>query len=366
MSEYQYVHFIAVDRLLTDKELEFMHEQSSRAEITRREFSNEYHFGDFHGKTEVMLRRGYDVHLHFANYGIRKIMLRFPNGLPFDDKLFRQYLPEDGVEWIKDKQGPAGILSIQPDGDGASYDYLNDTDEITEALVQVRESMILGDLRPLYIAWLVCSFDDESTVPPVPAGLADRTPAIDELCRFYELSPFLLDAAGEVAGNAPAKQDTTTVKTWLAAKSPSELSKMVEEILVGDATAVKSKWLVQVRESTPQTSWPVVPSSRTLGYLIVRESELQQASSKQEAINKARKIAKKLKSIADDPSGTEEKIVKLVAAGGRVGLEEAAVLFDDLAKAVGQVQAKALSARLLKSHNSVLGLKATLKRHGYL
>ena len=77
-------------------------------------------------------------------------------------------------------------------------------------------------------------------------------------------------------------------------------------------------------------------------------------------------MAKKLKSIADDPSGTEEKIVKLVAAGGREKLEDAAQLLDDFSKAVGSSEAKAVSTRLLKSHNSVLGLKATLKRHGYL
>ena len=77
-------------------------------------------------------------------------------------------------------------------------------------------------------------------------------------------------------------------------------------------------------------------------------------------------MAKKLKSIADDPSGTEEKIVKLVAAGGREKLEDAAQLLDDFAKAIGSSQAKALSTRLLTTHKSVVGLKATLKRHGYL
>jgi len=35
MSEYQYVAFRAIDRPLTDKELEFAESQSSRAEITR-------------------------------------------------------------------------------------------------------------------------------------------------------------------------------------------------------------------------------------------------------------------------------------------------------------------------------------------
>ena len=49
MSEYQYIHFMALDKPLNDKQLEFMGRQSSRAEITQWEFTNEYHFGDFHG-----------------------------------------------------------------------------------------------------------------------------------------------------------------------------------------------------------------------------------------------------------------------------------------------------------------------------
>lgn len=49
MSEYQFVHFLAIDRPLNDEQLDFMQRQSSRAEITRWSFTNEYHYGDFHG-----------------------------------------------------------------------------------------------------------------------------------------------------------------------------------------------------------------------------------------------------------------------------------------------------------------------------
>ena len=52
MSEYQFVHFLAIDRPLDDEQLEFMEKQSSRAEITRREFTNEYHYGEFRGNAQ--------------------------------------------------------------------------------------------------------------------------------------------------------------------------------------------------------------------------------------------------------------------------------------------------------------------------
>src|SRR5437016_10919917 len=82
MSEYQCIGFRAIDGPVSEKNLEFMRRQSSRAEITPWSFDNEYHYGDFGGDAEEMLRRGYDVHLHYANFGIRKLMIRLPNGLP--------------------------------------------------------------------------------------------------------------------------------------------------------------------------------------------------------------------------------------------------------------------------------------------
>ena len=78
MSEYQVVAFRAIDAPVSEKNLEYMRRQSSRAEITPWTFDNEYHFGDFRGKADEMLRRGYDLHLHYANFGIRRLMIRLP------------------------------------------------------------------------------------------------------------------------------------------------------------------------------------------------------------------------------------------------------------------------------------------------
>src|SRR6516162_8426935 len=105
MSEFQYVAFRAIDGPVSPKNLAFMQRQSTRAEITPWAFDNEYHFGDFHGNAEEMLRRGYDFHLHYANFGIRKLMFRLPTGLPCDRKLFDAFCPEYGLKWKADKQG---------------------------------------------------------------------------------------------------------------------------------------------------------------------------------------------------------------------------------------------------------------------
>ncbi len=46
MSEYQYYEFRAIDRLLTDRQMQELRAISTRAAISRTSFSNYYTFGD--------------------------------------------------------------------------------------------------------------------------------------------------------------------------------------------------------------------------------------------------------------------------------------------------------------------------------
>src|SRR6266516_3456691 len=113
MSEFQCVAFRATDGPVSDKNLEFMRKQSSRAEITPWAVENEYHFGDFRGNAVEMLRRGYDIHLHYANFGIRKLLIRVPHVLP-DAESAKPYFVKDSLQFVKDKQGDGGSLCIEP------------------------------------------------------------------------------------------------------------------------------------------------------------------------------------------------------------------------------------------------------------
>src|SRR5436305_13455961 len=122
MSEFQFIDFVAVDRPVSPENLAFMRKQSTRADISAWRFRNEYSFGDFHGDAAAMLRRGYDMHLHYANFGTRKIMIRLPDGLPCDKSVFADYAIEGCITWDKDKQGAGGVLTIEPEADAGTYD----------------------------------------------------------------------------------------------------------------------------------------------------------------------------------------------------------------------------------------------------
>jgi hypothetical protein len=175
MSEYQYVAFRAIDRPVSKENLEYMRQQSSRAEITPWSFDNEYHYGDFRGDATEMLRRGYDLHLQYANFGIRRLLIRFPRGLP-DASAAKPYFAEDSLRFLKDKQGPGGILCIEPFHEPGDLDDLWEIDGILDRLVPLRAEILDGDLRPLYLAHLAIACDgqhdpEESKESPVPAGL---------------------------------------------------------------------------------------------------------------------------------------------------------------------------------------------------
>lgn len=54
---------------------------SSRARITATSFTNHYEWGDFKGEPERLMESCFDLHLYFANWGTRRLMLRLPKRL---------------------------------------------------------------------------------------------------------------------------------------------------------------------------------------------------------------------------------------------------------------------------------------------
>jgi len=257
MSEYQYVEFRAVDRPLTDKELAYAEKQSSRADVTRRCFTNEYNYSSFRGNVDGMLRRGYDVYFEYSNYGSRTIKFRLPHGLPFDKRVAKQFLNKDLLCWEKDKKGEAGILTMQPFIEG--LDVCWDFDDHIEEAIKLRKLLISGDLRALYLCWLFVAADDnhgwdDATEPPVPIGLVGLESEFCDLFQFFDLNPQIVHVAAvenstskskaagpglPVLSKLPSLEDR--VAKWTKSLSASDARKLVTRFLVEDETSVKAQ-----------------------------------------------------------------------------------------------------------------------------
>jgi hypothetical protein len=371
MSEYQFVHFIAIDRPLNDEQLKFMQRQSTRATVSRREFTNEYHYGDFHGKTLEMMRRGFDLHVNFANYGVRQLMFRLPHGFHGGDAIIMPYLIKHEIEWKRDEEGPGGVLSIAPQSDGGRWEsYFHGLDELLEKLTPVREMLLVGDLRPLYLGWLACEPPD-CPEPPVPVGLGSLPQALRGMADFYELSDDLLDAAAEESSSVDEPVATPLpVQAWLEKKSEKQRLLLIEKLLSDDSGIVRADILQKIKKTLKAATWPVRNTSRTMDDLYRLAEERYDVRSRQEKIAEEKRKKERLAVMAKDPDKTVASISKLVAMRSTAKYSEAVAVLCDLREALGPEMGPAftssVAAELRKAFPRTNGLVSRLKDKGFL
>lgn len=371
MSEYQFVHFMALDQPLNDEQLRYMRSQSSRAKITRWDFTNEYHWGDFHGRAAEMLRRGYDVHLHYASYGIRRLMFRLPGGLPCDRRTFERFQADDGIGWRPNKRGPGGILEIEPkaDADNCAETLVNVADVLPE-VAPVRDMLIAGDLRPLYLAWLACQFDPDAIEPPVPAGLGKLPRPLAALAKFYETSEDLIAAAAERSPPMTASTGDDPLGRWIAKRSKADLQQWLKRLLLEESATVKGEIISQVRAATPMAVWPLAEPSRSAEELESLAKDYGERRQREEQATHDAARRKRLKAIAANPDKTIAKVHSLANGLSTSGYDQAAQELADLREALGPAagpkKAGTVARQLRKKYPTRRHLISALRRAGFL
>ena len=169
MSEYQYYEFAAVDRLLSQEEMSELRELSSRADITPRSFTNEYQWGDFRGDPRKLMEKYFDAFIYMANWGTHRLMFRLPKEL-FNAKLAAKYCDDEQLSLHA--KGESVVLQIDCSEEGGEW---VETDNWMQALLPLREQLLAGDMRSLYLVWLrgveIGEIEDDASEPPLPPGL---------------------------------------------------------------------------------------------------------------------------------------------------------------------------------------------------
>lgn len=375
MSEFQYVAFRAIDGPLSDTNLEFMEKQSTRAEITRWTFDNEYHFGDFRGDAMEMLRRGYDLHLHYANFGVRKLFIHLPYGLP-DPKTANHYLDEESFNFVKDKKGKGGILCLQPYFDAGDLEEIWAPEELLDDLIPLRAEILNGDLRPLYIAHLAVNSDgyhdpDEMLEAPVPAGLKKPTKAQQALANFYGISEVLLLAAAQKSKALSAGKDTTKrYQEWLKSQTEADKTAWLLDLLTDPDSSLRAKLLAKFQEKTEAPMWPTTEPSRTISELIELSEEIQNDRDRKAKENAEKNRRKRIEKMAADPKPFLKETEKLVELRSTNTYEEAATLLAEVREALTGTSQAELPDRhaeeLRKLHPKSNVLVSVFRKYGFL
>jgi len=382
MSEFQYVVFQAVDRPLNGKELAFAERQSTRADVSRWSLSCEYHYSSFRGDVDGLLRRGYDVFLQYTNYGNREVKMRLAHGLPFAKSVWSKYIDGERLAWKKDSKGSGGILSLRPYHEPGDLEEVWEFKKYLDAAGQVRQRLIAGDLRSLYLLWL-CSVDaDDQDEPPVPHGLADLSDDARDLLLFYGLDPLLLDAAGQNVDAAPADESQDQpVRRWAESIKSDRARDLLCKLLTDDTAGLKASLLAEVRDSQPPVTWPTTDKQRTFSELSKQADALRskanasearkaQAKAKRDAAKVERERQTRMKKMVKDPKKWLRETEDLTDARGTHNYKAAAEILFDLREAIGGDKGDKLvrqhAAHLAKKHSKLNHLKSSLRKRGLL
>ncbi len=192
MSEYQYYEFQALDHPLTHEAQAEIQSLSSRVQLTATSASFVYNYSDFPRDPYRVLADYFDAMLYITNWGTRQLMFRFPASAIPDD-VIRAYQYADSMDWSTADDYLILNIEFNPEegGDGEWVEGQG----ILPGIVQVRNDILRGDYRTLYLAWLkfahyevdVLEEDEDLTEPPVPPNLQSLSPALRNFIDFFEI-----------------------------------------------------------------------------------------------------------------------------------------------------------------------------------
>lgn len=187
MSEYQHYEFQAIDRPLTIEEQHAVASLSSRVDPHPRRAIFTYSYSGFSANEVDIVAKYYDAMFYLANWGTKQLIFRFPSELVDIESVgqfhvdgcltFHEYDEYIVINIFYDSEEPTGWI-----------DEVN----ILDSLIPLREDILRGDYRSLYLAWLATTKYERRNgeieeEPDSPAGLKDLTPALEAFIDVFEV-----------------------------------------------------------------------------------------------------------------------------------------------------------------------------------
>jgi hypothetical protein len=270
MSEYQYYEFQAIDRPLTDRQMQDLRGISSRAAISRRRFTNYYTFGDLKANPRDLLARYFDASLYFAHWHFLELAFRYPKNA-VDVKLLRRYGTGQSLQISSKGTDIIVAMSVERD----DFDAADDGQGWLSSLILLRSDIARGDERALYVAWLLGvqqrEIRDSAIEPARPDDLGTPSPALESFIDVMGVDRDLVEAAVEGAVRAPARPSKRRIDRWLAALDETDRVALLSRMARGE-TAVGAELVRRFRLQTERREPTRTP--RTAGALRARAREL--------------------------------------------------------------------------------------------
>jgi hypothetical protein len=287
MSEYQYYEFQTADRRLSEKEMQELRSYSTRAVITPTSFSNEYSFGSFKGNPNAWMEKYFDGFVYLANWGTHELQLVLPaNLLSAETTLL--YCAGEAAS-VREKSGKLILTFRSEEEPGGEWVQ---GEGILSSLLPLRAELAQGDLRLLYVGWLLMvqagELEEEDTEPPVPPNLGEFYSPLSRLVDFLRIDRDLLAVAAEASPRnqtRPAQREE--MAAWVAQLPAKEKDELLVRLAAGEDAVLGAELRSRFNRSRADSSPVPEVARRTVGALLAAAKALRERHQREEARNAA-------------------------------------------------------------------------------
>ncbi|MHC5056956.1 MAG: hypothetical protein ACYTKD_19930, partial [Planctomycetota bacterium] len=242
------------------------------------------------------------------------------------------------------------------------------------SLIPLRDDILAGDLRSLYLGWLLCvqagDLEGDDTEPPVPPGLGDLSGSLKGLADFLRIDTDLVDVAAERSpGRGQVGPTRKELAAWISALPDSEKDALLLQVAADDARHLRRELLHRFREANKDTERSGAEDrdaqGRSVAQLLAaaeaRAEEKRRCQAEREARQRERRAreeaaarAKYLDELAPREAEVWSEVEELVASRLPKNYDRAAQLLKDL---------RDLAARSERSEESQARIRELRKRH---
>ncbi|HYL14887.1 MAG TPA: hypothetical protein VEV41_17725 [Terriglobales bacterium] len=207
-----------------------------------------------------LLEKYFDAFVYLANWGTREFYLRLPQQLVKYTQI-RSFVSGEAAQ-IR-RAGEHLIVGFESESEGDDFD---DGTGWVGLLMPLRSELLRGDLRCLYLGWLLCvqcgEFSEKELEPTVPAGLGQLSAPLHSLIEFLRSDEDLVEVAA--SGSAPmgAVLSREQLAAWIRSLTANEKDDLLETALSETAEVWRNELMRRFRQHAFRGAEPTATTRR--------------------------------------------------------------------------------------------------------
>ena len=331
MSEYQFYEFQSIDKPLSPEDRKQIGTWSSRITPTSRGAIFTYSYGDFPKDELAVIEKYFDAMFYISYWGTIRLIFKCPTGLVNRASL-KNYCIGGGISIIEQ----SGHVIVEMEySDENGLDWIEGKGCLG-SLISLREDIMNGDYRALYLVWLRNSMGmaddaDEQTdmAPPIPAGMSKLDDALQSLVELFAIDKDYIQAAANCCGPV-TKEVAFDSKTSIKKLTEDDKNEFLGRLLDAEAllsaklkTHIAHRFNSGANDITPQ-------KGKSIAYLSKIVNDVKLERKKADKAKREEQKLKKLKELEVSETVYWLKVTQLINNKNAQSYNDAVAVLKDL------------------------------------